>query len=147
MSKSFKTYFEDANYYNDTLHPKFWDDFTFREDILKPILKIVDNFVKDDQHISPEMVEDIQLTGSLANFNYNDHSDLDVHILLDFADINEDESIVKRALDGTYDTTYNLIIMKLNYIFKIFMNLMWLPVYLVYLIIDGLKNLNKKYRR
>ena len=100
MSKSFKTYFEDANYYNDTLHPKFWDDFTFREDILKPILKIVNNFVKDDQHISPEMVEDIQLTGSLANFNYNDHSDLDVHILLDFADINEDESIVKRALDG-----------------------------------------------
>ena len=100
MSKSFKTYFEGANYYNDTLHPKFWDDFTFREDILKPILKIVDNFVKDDQHISPEMVEDIQLTGSLANFNYNDHSDLDVHILLDFADINEDESIVKRALDG-----------------------------------------------
>ena len=87
MSKSFKTYFEGANYYNDTLHPKFWDDFTFREDILKPILKIVDNFVKDDQHISPEMVEDI------------------------------------------------------------FMNLMWLPVYLVYLIIDGLKNLNKKYRR
>ena len=100
MSKSFKTYFEGANYYNDTFHPKFWDDFTFREDILKPILKIVDNFVKDDQHISPEMVEDIQLTGSLANFNYNDHSDLDVHILLDFADINEDESIVKRALDG-----------------------------------------------
>ena len=100
MSKSFKTYFEDANYYNDTLHPKFWDDFVFREDILKPILKIVDNFVKNDQHISPEMVEDIQLTGSLANFNYNDHSDLDVHILLDFADINEDESIVKRALDG-----------------------------------------------
>ena len=100
MSKSFKTYFEDANYYNDTLHPKFWDGFTFREDILKPILKIVDNFVKDDQHISPEMVEDIQLTGSLANFNYNDYSDLDVHILLDFADINEDESIVKRALDG-----------------------------------------------
>ena len=100
MSKSFKTYFEDANYYNDTLHPKFWDDFTFREDVLKPVLKIVHNFVSDDKHISPEMVEDIQLTGSLANYNYNDHSDLDVHILLDFADINENESIVKRALDG-----------------------------------------------
>ena len=100
MSKSFKTYFEDANYYNDTLHPNFWDDFTFRDDILKPILKLVNDFVKDDKHISPEMVEDIQLTGSLANYNYNDHSDLDVHILLDFADINKDESIVKRALDG-----------------------------------------------
>jgi len=100
MSKTFKKYFEAANYYNDTLHPNFWDDFVFRDDILKPILKIVDDFVKNDDHVSAEMIEDIQLTGSLANYNYSDHSDLDVHILLDFADINEDESIVKRALDG-----------------------------------------------
>jgi len=100
MSKTFKKYFEAANYYNDTLHPNFWDDFVFRDDILKPILKIVDDFVKNDDHVSAEMIEDIQLTGSLANYNYSDHSDLDVHILLDFADINEDEAIVKRALDG-----------------------------------------------
>ena len=98
--ETFKKYFEDQNYYNDTLHPKFWDEFEFKQDILTPILKIVDDFVKDDDHISPEMIEDIQLTGSLANYNYSEHSDLDVHILLDFADINEDESIVKRALDG-----------------------------------------------
>ena len=100
MTNSFKTYFEESNYYNDTLHPQFWDEFEFKEDILKPILKIVDDFVKDDAHISPEMVEDVQLTGSLANYNYSEYSDLDVHILLDFADINKDEEIVKRALDG-----------------------------------------------
>ena len=100
MPTSFKTYFEESNYYNDTLHPQFWDEFEFKEDILKPILKIVDDFVKDDAHISPEMVEDVQLTGSLANYNYSEYSDLDVHILLDFADINKDEEIVKRALDG-----------------------------------------------
>ena len=100
MPNSFKTYFEESNYYNDTLHPQFWDEFEFKEDILKPILKIVDDFVKDDTHISPEMVEDVQLTGSLANYNYSEYSDLDVHILLDFADINKDEEIVKRALDG-----------------------------------------------
>ena len=100
MPNSFKTYFEESNYYNDTLHPQFWDEFEFKEDILKPILKIVDDFVKDDAHISPEMVEDVQLTGSLANYNYSEYSDLDVDILLDFADINKDEEIVKRALDG-----------------------------------------------
>ena len=100
MPNSFKTYFEESNYYNDTLHPQFWDEFEFKEDILKPILKIVDDFVKDDAHISPEMVEDVQLTGPLANYNYSEYSDLDVHILLDFADINKDEEIVKRALDG-----------------------------------------------
>ena len=100
MPNSFKTYFEESNYYNDTLHPQFWDEFEFKEDVLKPILKIVDDFVKDDAHISPEMVEDVQLTGSLANYNYSEYSDLDVHILLDFADINKDEEIEKRALDG-----------------------------------------------
>ena len=100
MPNSFKTYFEESNYYNETLHPQFWDEFEFKEDILKPILKIVEDFVKDDAHISPEMVEDVQLTGSLANYNYSEYSDLDVHILLDFADINKDEEIVKRALDG-----------------------------------------------
>ena len=100
MPNSFKTYFEESNYYNDTLHPQFWDEFEFKEDVLNPILKIVDDFVKDDAHISPEMVEDVQLTGSLANYNYSEYSDLDVHILLDFADINKDEEIVKRALDG-----------------------------------------------
>tara|TARA_R100000008_G_scaffold86822_1_gene81871 strand:- start:1596 stop:2540 length:945 start_codon:yes stop_codon:yes gene_type:complete len=98
--ENFKKYFENQNYYNDTLHPNFWDEFEFKEDVLKPVLKIVNDFVKDDDHVSPEMVEDIQLTGSLANYNYSEYSDLDVHILLDFADINEDESIVKRALDG-----------------------------------------------
>ena len=100
MPNNFKTYFEENNYYNDSLHPDFWDEFEFKEDILKPILKIVDDFVKDDAHISAEMVEDIQLTGSLANYNYSEYSDLDVHILLDFADINKDEDLVKRALDG-----------------------------------------------
>tara|TARA_R100000700_G_C3177367_1_gene152526 strand:- start:1137 stop:2003 length:867 start_codon:yes stop_codon:yes gene_type:complete len=100
MPNNFKTYFEENNYYNDTLHPDFWDEFEFKEDILKPILKIVDDFVQDDDHISAEMIEDIQLTGSLANYNYSEYSDLDVHILLDFADINKDEDLVKRALDG-----------------------------------------------
>ena len=98
--ENFKRFFEDQNYYNDTLHPQFWDNFEFKQDVLKPILKIVDDFVADDEHINADMIEDIQLTGSLANFNYSQYSDLDVHILLDFADINEDETIVKRALDG-----------------------------------------------
>ena len=98
--QSFKQYFEEKNYYNDTLHPKFWTNDVFKEDILKDILTIVDDFVEGDDHVTPEMIEDIQLTGSMSNFNYSDYSDLDVHLLLDFADINEDETIVKRALDG-----------------------------------------------
>ena len=32
MPNSFKTYFEESNYYNETLHPQFWDEFEFKED-------------------------------------------------------------------------------------------------------------------
>jgi len=109
--ESFKQYFEQTNYYNDTLHPEFWTDDNFNEEVLNSIIEIVEDFIKDDDHITPEMIDDIQLTGSLANFNYSQHSDLDIHILLDFAKINEDESIVKRALDGKrfiWNLTHNI---------------------------------------
>ena len=46
MPSNFKTYFEESNYYNDTLHPQFWDDFEFKEDVLNPILKIVEHIKK-----------------------------------------------------------------------------------------------------
>jgi hypothetical protein len=45
-------------------------------------------------------IYDITLTGSNSNYNYNEYSDLDVHILIDFKDINDDEELVKKALDG-----------------------------------------------
>ena len=98
--EGFTKFFEGRNYYNDNLHPSFWDGEAFDESIRAALLKIVADFLKEDENLSDDIIEDIQLTGSLANYNYSDKSDLDVHILLDFADINEDEALVKRALDG-----------------------------------------------
>ena len=34
-------------------------------------------------------------TGSLANYNYSPFSDVDLHVLFDFSDINEDEELVR----------------------------------------------------
>ena len=45
-------------------------------------------------------IEDIHLTGSLANYNWTQYSDFDVHVLFDFTQINEDTALVKKALDG-----------------------------------------------
>lgn len=85
-------------FYNKTLHTSFWEDGEFNQEIRKKLLKIV-----DDVYSAPEntvKIDDIQLTGSLANYNYTQYSDLDVHILLDFEKINKDADLVKRALDG-----------------------------------------------
>jgi predicted nucleotidyltransferase len=44
-------------------------------------------------------VKDIVLTGSMANYTYTDQSDLDLHIIFDFKEINDDIKLVKKALD------------------------------------------------
>ena len=88
----------ESRYYNKVLHPRFWSNDTFDEGVRKKILKIVDDFFGEPENATE--IDDIQLTGSLANYNYTKHSDLDVHILLDFSKINNDTDLVKRALDG-----------------------------------------------
>ena len=87
----------ETRFYNSQLNGKFWRKAEFDGDIRNKLLKIVDDFVSDD--LKP-LIDDIQLTGSLANFNYTKYSDLDVHILLDFSKVNEDTDLVKGVLDG-----------------------------------------------
>ena len=41
-------------------------------------------------------VEDITLTGSLANYNWSKYSDFDLHILVDYEAIDADQDLVKR---------------------------------------------------
>lgn len=45
-------------------------------------------------------VLDIQLTGSLANYNWTKYSDLDVHVIIDFAQVDKNTGLVRSALDG-----------------------------------------------
>lgn len=45
-------------------------------------------------------VEDVIFTGSLANFNYTEFSDIDLHILVDYEKVNEDHSLVKNHMSA-----------------------------------------------
>ena len=87
-------------FYNETLNQKFWSkDKEFDPGIKDKLLSITDDFT-DKLSLDGVEVYDITLTGSNSNYNYNEYSDLDVHVLIDFEDINEDEELVKKALDG-----------------------------------------------
>ena len=58
-------------------------------------------------------IEDIQLTGSLANYNWTPKSDLDVHVLIDFSKVDPNKDLVERALDGQrfiWNLRHNIII-------------------------------------
>ncbi len=85
--------------YNETLSPKFFRDKKLDSTLRKKLLTIANDFITSVDIDIPE-VEDIQLTGSLANYNYNPKSDLDIHILIDFSKIAGDYDVVKTALDG-----------------------------------------------
>ena len=95
---SFKRFFKEQ-FYNDTLHPRFWDDQNQMDPEVREALLQIAKDVSEQAEVV-DLIKDIQLTGSLANFNYTKYSDLDVHVLLDYKDINEDEDLVKSSLDG-----------------------------------------------
>ncbi len=43
---------------------------------------------------------DIIITGSIANYNWTELSDIDLHILIDYAEVNEDEELVQKYLSA-----------------------------------------------
>ena len=95
---TFKQFLKEQ-FYNELLHPSFYDaEGNFDPAVRNKLVDIAMDFA--DKCDVTEHIQDIQLTGSLANYNYTKYSDLDTHILLDFADINEDEDLVKSSLDG-----------------------------------------------
>lgn len=70
---------------HDELNPKLWnEDHTLKEEVKEKINQIVDRFIdalKEDE--IKIKVKDIRLVGSNCSYNYNDQSDLDVHIIAD----------------------------------------------------------------
>ena len=89
---------ERDDFYKKELNPSFWKDDKFDPQIREKLLKIAKDFYEALKLTAP--IKDIQLTGSLANYNWTDKSDLDVHVLIDFNDVDDNIELVKKALDG-----------------------------------------------
>jgi len=83
----------------DELNPKVWDDGEINQEIREQLLQIAQDFYESVELEAD--VKDIILTGSLANYNWSEkYSDYDLHILIDFKDINEDVELVKKYVDS-----------------------------------------------
>jgi hypothetical protein len=95
---SYLNFISEGEFYQESLNPKFWKDERFDPEIREKLLSIANDFYKDLEVDTP--ILDIQLTGSLANYNWTKYSDLDVHVILDLSKVNEDISLVKKAMDG-----------------------------------------------
>ena len=113
--KSFKDYLlvekQISAFYNDELNPKFWTKKVSKDGkkekwvldpiIRKKLVKIGEEFYeKLEDVVGKAPIYDIHLTGSLANYNYTDLSDLDVHVLVDFDKIKAPRKIIETAGEG-----------------------------------------------
>ena len=80
--------------FKNTLNPAIWD----KNNNLKPEVKAKLNQIAkafiETLEIPTNAVEDIVVTGSMASYNYTPHSDIDLHLVIDFDKVHTDCPIV-----------------------------------------------------
>lgn len=78
----------------DNLCQDIWEsEDKMKLEVRKALLKNAIEFIKF-ANLEDAYFKDIILTGSLANYNWHEGSDLDVHILMDFNQISDDNEFV-----------------------------------------------------
>jgi predicted nucleotidyltransferase len=82
-----------------SLNSSIWEDDQMRPAIAHRLQEIAEEFI-EKLDIPGLKIIDIILTGSLAHYNWSKYSDLDVHIIVDFAAIGDDEGFVKKYFDA-----------------------------------------------
>ena len=79
----------------DTLNPEIWNDKELNPKVRKQLLKIANDFIKNLDLPKPIVIKDIIFTGSLANYNWSKFSDIDLHIITDFKQLESDPKLTK----------------------------------------------------
>jgi antitoxin component YwqK of YwqJK toxin-antitoxin module len=80
------------------LNPKVWDeDDKLKKKIKDTLVAIGQEFHKTLEVEAP--IDDIIFTGSLANYNWSQYSDVDLHVLMDFNEF-DDKELIKKYFDA-----------------------------------------------
>jgi acetyl-CoA carboxylase alpha subunit len=86
-----------------TLNPKIWENpedpnkSTMVPKVRKTLERIADEFI---EYLGDEVfVDDVVLTGSLANFNWSEFSDFDLHIIVDLKQYEDDSELYKELFN------------------------------------------------
>ena len=76
--------------YHAHLNRKIWDGEKLRPEVAKRILQIAKIFV-GYLEIPNFRVQDVVVSGSMANFNYTKYSDVDIHVVTNYEDLQCDD--------------------------------------------------------
>lgn len=84
--------------YHDELSPLIWDeDKKMKDEIRKRLMEISKRFI-EFSNLENIKFKDIILTGSMANYNYSEYSDLDIHIIINYSQISNNEEFADEFL-------------------------------------------------
>ena len=100
--ESFKL--SDAVKFHKELNPRLWNEGKLDPEVRDQLLLIAEDFV-EYLGISNLKVRDVTISGSNAAYSYTPHSDLDLHILVDFNELPNNE--VYQELFTAKKTLYN----------------------------------------
>jgi hypothetical protein len=100
--ESFKL--SDAVAFHKELNPRLWEDEKLDPEVREQLLLIAEDFV-EYLGISNLKVRDVTISGSNAAYSYTPHSDLDLHVLVDFNELPNNE--VYQELFTAKKTLYN----------------------------------------
>jgi hypothetical protein len=90
----------------DELNSKIWDeDQKLRKEVREKLLQTANEFI--DFIGVPLLIEDVIFTGSLANYNWSEYSDIDLHVVCDFIQFSETELSLYEELFKVKKTIFN----------------------------------------
>jgi hypothetical protein len=101
----------DAIHFHDELNTALWAGDKLREDVREQLLLIANDFI---EHLGLHdlAIEDITISGSNASYSYTEHSDIDLHILVDLSEIHNDD-VYRELFDAKkniYNSTHDILI-------------------------------------
>lgn len=93
----------------DELNPKFWEkvgnSYILTDKVRNRLLEIANDFIESLE--VDVVITDIIMTGSLANYNWSDYSDVDIHLMVDYNQFNENEKDLYDELFYLKKSIYN----------------------------------------
>lgn len=87
------------------LNQKLFDGTDLKEEVKSKLLEIADTFISGLDF--PLNVADIRFLGSNASYNYNEHSDIDLHIISNFDLVYVDKDILQQLYNASKNSFNN----------------------------------------
>jgi len=99
----------------DTLQRSFWNNKRdLKASVRKKLLEIANDFFESLKLPENVKLKDITITGSIASYNWSKYSDVDLHLIIDFSDIDENFDLVKKYFGGKIFIWNNKHSIKMN---------------------------------